>query len=241
MFGRTVFFFVIAAALVGVVCWFNLSGRMPLETERRLGGPFDYGPPLYPAVEIPDNPVPPGPVSAGEPMAFPDFTTYPMDVTNVPAQAEGQILFLGTIVDEKDVKKYPPGTVKRVEIFHGGRKEPYYYRRLKDTEKVVENQVLGMINPAKALDKLEVARVNLEVAKADAKAAKAGYDLTTQEFERAEKLALTSVGGIKAISPSDLNIRRFEKEKSYREMLMKVEKIKAAQSEVYAAETEASW
>jgi WD40 repeat protein len=239
MFGRTVFFFALAAALVGVVCWFNLFGRLPLETDRTLAGPFDYGPPLYPAVELPENPVPPALVPAAEPMVFPDFPIYPMDVTNLPAQAEGQILFIGTIVEEKDVKNYPPGTVQRVDIFRGGKKEPYFYRRLKETDKVVKDQVLGMINPAKAFDKLDIAKVKLEMAKAETLAAKSAYDLASQESERADKLI--SSPGTKAISSYDVNVSRFQKEKAYREMLSKAEQIKAAQSEVYSAETDASW
>jgi WD40 repeat protein len=238
MFGRTAFVFGLAAALIGVAWWLTLLGRSNDRPNPTADGPFAYGELLYPAVELPAPPEIPAPFMPADLNAFPDFSIHSLDVTNVPAQAEGQILFIGTIVDEKAVGKYSPGEVKKVEIYRGGKKEPFFYRRLKETDQVVENQVLGMINPARAFDKLAVAEANLEVAQEEAAAAEAVHKTAKEEWNRAKA---GSQGNPPAISRSELAIRALEADKAFREMLAKRSKIKAAQSEVYSAQTEASW
>jgi WD40 repeat protein len=238
MFGRTAFFFVLAVALIGAGWWLTLLGRVPLDPLAKPHDPFVYGELLYPAIELPVRPESAVPTSPTEPIVLPDFSIHSLDVTNVPAKAEGQILFIGTSVDKKDVNKYPPGSVKSVTVFHGNKEEEYFYRRLKETDQVVEGQVLGMIDPAKAFDKLAVAEANLEIAKEEAAAAESVRDTAQEELKRAKEGNRVRPP---AVSSSELAIRTLEAEKAYREMLAKRSKIKAAQNEVYSAQTDASW
>jgi WD40 repeat protein len=239
MFGRTTLFFMIAVALIGLTWWVNPFGRGGPSGERAALQPIDYSSMswLYPPAPAPKrDDVSPG-AFTGDPIVVPDCTLNPTYTQNVPSQQDGQIAWIGTLVNEDQARALPKGQVEARELEQGGKKKTLYFRRLKESYEVELGQDVALVNPVKAIDKVDIARAKLEVTKAQQLAAEKIYNVSKKERERLEK-ARGRPGTTVSISDSELALATAQEEKAYQESKAKVAEITAAEKELNSALTD---
>jgi WD40 repeat protein len=245
MFGRTTLLFAIAIGVLAAAWWYNpLTRDITSRNPSGSSAPIDVEGYLYSPVEAPKRGNTGSSKFAFDPIVVPDCSLAVVYSANVPAQQDGQLLLIGTIISEEEAMKLPPGQFEMREmepstnknIDPRSKKKPYYFRRLKEDAPVDYLQVLGLVNPVKAWDKYEAAQAKLEVAKAQHRSQKALVEVSQKEVDRMEK-GIT-LGGAKTISPSELAIQRAQLAKAIEDQSAKMAEITASEKEVNTALTE---
>jgi WD40 repeat protein len=202
------------------------------------------------------EPLPAVAVGALPSVVIPEGRVTAMDKQEVPAQHEGQVLFIGTEITEEEAKKLPPDLVIRARVgtlwvqvaagekeknripasdLHRWRvpgahrerdsggstasateereyrrlhddeeiltgeydndphrfqlwREPKLFRRLQEGDEVAEGQLLGIINPALAVDDLAIKMAKLRASYADLETSQKTRDEAEQRYKTSNKL-----------------------------------------------------
>lgn len=229
-----------AALFVVIAGWAGLI-ELPWETgeasktastgaekvEANLGGELwqpESFPPLDPAVGRPRT----------DPIILRGFTSI-KDKQDVPANVGGQILYIGEGVPDGVVEVAGPAAFLAepyaYNVMHVGDQPVYkFYRRLNPNNPVYSDEVIGMIDCAKALATLMEKQGKIDQAINDEKSAKAAADEASSRYVR-DKSAYDKGG----LSPAELSASAAAKEKFYYDHLAKGDAVKLARTDLVQA------
>ena len=198
--GRILLVMVLGAALFLSGAWYLgllkevIDSPTPLEKAKALpvAKLEDLKGDLYVARPFPSIPKPAP--SLGDPTAI-SGALVPFELEEVSSQVPGRILFIGEQVDESAVaiggsavflaEPYSPATIKM------GAKEKdivKFYRRLYEGDTVRKDQILAMIEPAKAMGEVLSRVAKVGVAVQDLRGAEASEKEGDERWERAFNL-----------------------------------------------------
>ncbi len=135
-----------------------------IEFTADIGGPL-YDIPLQKKIDPPRRSL--GSVKAPNPIVIPGHLAVYQKV-EVPATREGPIKFLGIPVTSSDPMK--PQTTELATIDQGDKVKTIAYKRLNPGDRVLPNQLIGMVDPALAMKDYAKKKIQVEIAKKEAEA-----------------------------------------------------------------------
>lgn len=200
---RTIVALALGAGLFGLVAWQFELGPFATDTDPKT--PSQIKQPAQPKLGdflYPPSPFPKEsalPLRRGDPVVI-QATLSPMDKIDVSAKASGQLLLIGDLVPEGAVQA--AGTAAfiaepyyPVEIpLIGGRKMIQIYQRFYEGSILGRDQMIGLVDPAKALSDIELKRARVQSAIAERDSAKALLKEYTIRFDREETLRRQGTG-----------------------------------------------
>ena len=184
----------LGAALFGGIVWYF---ELPIPWEPRVstGDPtspvntahdpdrapkVELGEPLYPAEPFPELKTANGSVRALQPLAI-RGTIVVKDKQEVPSQVSGQMLFIGDgvpggAVEAAGVAPFMVEPFGVATVNMGDERTYMFFRRLGESMVVTGEQMLGMIDPSRALLMLEEKEFKIVLSAHETKSAEAAAD-----------------------------------------------------------------
>jgi WD40 repeat protein len=243
MFGRFLATLLVAGALCfGVAWYFKLFDSDHLQDPKGQapGGSaqLDLGGPLYKATAgtpaRPINDEPPLPKGARRPyrVVMHDGHLVVFEKQDVCSDKDGLVLFIGEQAHEED-----PTTAKSlpsVPLFVGDSTRFLAYRPWKEGDPVMYGQMLGLVNPVKAINDRLYKKARIVAAQAEYQAAVATAKEAHARVVRLDQIRTS--GGARVVSEEDYSAAvltrvRYEQETVGKEQAVKLAIIEAGQAE----------
>jgi WD40 repeat protein len=241
--GRTIFFTIVGVVLLFALLWqvFSPISDPPTSDGTQTVDPVadiaDLGDDLYKVEAFPD--IRRRTKGGADPIILYGVMNA-IEQEEVPSQVPGLILFIGEQVDESVVlaagsapflaEPYYFATVDAGEIF------VKFYRRLYEGQPIRRDQMVALIQPAKALGEVLVKAAKIEFAEAEYEAAKAGEKEGAERLQRAEKLYRA-----RSIAKEDLGAAQLTWQKLDSERITKEKSVKIARLEKQAADIDLNY
>ncbi len=164
---------------------------------------------------------------AEEPIVIPDCHLGVIDKTEVSAQREGILLFIGRKV--QDGEKIPS---ERKDFFRIGPKELGEYRQLKEDDPVEENEPLAMVDDRLARDEMNIKEKKLVNAKAELTVSEKTREETKSRYDTQLRLKRS-----KATSDEEVSAAKLTWDKYIYEVISKKAAIAVSESELQQTRT----
>jgi WD40 repeat protein len=168
----------------------------------------------------------PAPGFVDEPIVVADCRLNVIDKTEIPAQREGVLLFIG-----RRIKRGEKVPLDRLDTYYieddllGDLSVPYY--KLKEGDPVEVNDMLALVDDRLALDEMSIKEKKLVNAKSELKVSESTRDEAAQRWNTQQRLWVK-----KATNEEDFRAARLAWEKYYYEVISKNAAIGVAESEL---------
>ena len=230
--GRFFLTLVLGVGLFCLVGWqlgfFSGEGRAnaDVKVNSKAVPPDQLGEPLY-DLKVADIPLPNGQVRGRDPLVATGHMNV-IEKANLPSEVEGQLLFVGTEVPEGAAQVAGSAAFLGEDyqiawINQGDSKLIQLYRRLYEGNVVDNDQMVAMINPARALGELQKNRLKINVAQLEQQAAEAAAKEADARWVRAYELFKN-----KTMAAEEFGTYTLAKIKYYQDNLAKIEGISVA-------------
>lgn len=216
--------------------WWSSKPVNPLVVPGENGGAVgepdpELGSVLYAAQALPKEPNVPAGRQGADPIILHGHITV-LDKVDVSSQVAGQLLFIGEEVPEGaaqvgGVAPFFREPYQHALVEQGNRDIAKIYRRIFEGEPIRENQMVAMINPAKALNGVLEKQAKHSAAAAEEDAARR----VDEEAERRLRIEERTKS-----SELELSNARLTRIKTYQDFVAKREAVKVARIEMEMAE-----
>ncbi len=191
----------------------------------------DLGPVLYqyqPPVQRPLKETP-----GGRGIPFYDCHLVPKDKQEAGSDKDGRLIFFGQKADQES----PLSTkaLPTANIFVGGQVVEWAYQPLRKGDYVVKDQIVGMVDPTKALNDIDFKNAKIVAAKAEHKAAVAMYEEAQARLNRLDDLKRQNP---RLVSAEEYSGAVLTRDKHKEEAVSKEEQVKLAVIDLYQAQAE---
>ncbi|MBX9681107.1 MAG: hypothetical protein K2X38_20305 [Gemmataceae bacterium] len=216
--------------------WWSSKPINPLVVPPEHGGAIgepdpELGNVLYAAQALPKEPNAPARQQGADPIILHGHITV-LDKVDVSSEVSGQLLFIGEEVPEGaaqvgGVAPFFREPYQHALVEQGNRDIAKIYRRIFEGEPIRENQMVAMINPAKALNGVLEKQAKHSAAAAEEDAARR----VDEEAER--RLRIEERSNSSELEKSNARLTRI---KTYQDYVAKREAVKVARIEMEMAE-----
>jgi WD40 repeat protein len=199
----------------------------------KVADPATLGKDLYEVAGFP--PIPEPKLGVTDPIVLYGVMTA-IEQEDVGSQVPGRILFIGEQVDESAVlaagsaaflaEPYYYATVYAGEDF------VKFYRRLYEGQTVKKNQMVALIEPAKALGEVLVKKAKVEYAFAERDAAIAGEKEGSIRYVRAKRLHDRNALSAEELGSAELTWKKLESERKTKEKSVNIAEIEERQADI---------
>jgi WD40 repeat protein len=236
LMGRFLLTVILGVAIFAGLAWYfdwmpgEFGSARPGKNSAASRPAVDVGKPLFAAHPLPPEPPAPASKRLRDPITIAAHLTL-IDRADLDCPVDGQLLFVGEMVPEgaeaaAGIAPFfvEPFTYARINQGDGDR--IIFYRQLKEEMTVAANQMVALVDPAKAMNDLASKKAKVKQAIEEAKAAKAKYEEADRRVKRVEPLLRAG-----KYPPEEYDERVLARINFFHEMHSKESAIEVAQKE----------
>ena len=235
--GRIFLVISLGAVLFVAAIWGIVRPSDPPPTELlsdKVADPTTLGKDLYEVAGFPQIPEPKRGVT--DPIVLYGVMNA-IEQEEVGSQVPGRILFIGEQVDESAVlaagsAAFLAEPYYYATVYAGEDLFVKFYRRLYEGQTVTKDQMVAMIEPAKALGEVLVKSAKIEYALAERDAAIAGEREGLIRYNRAKGLRLRGAIADEELGSAELTWKKLESEKKTKQKSVNIAEIEKQQADI---------